>query len=191
MSVRIAVANCFSHDNEENVCCKQGLREGTGKFKPRYSWMEKWLQDYDTKHIVITCLFIYLITFTCLNAFLILSLNTIFPLTKLDFLCIICYIPLPIASEYTSFFWKLFLTEFCHTIGYILFVSYLYVGICVIGALKQNSPTGKFQVPLVPLIPAISIFFNINLLMHLSLITWIRFAIWMVVGESTCYIHVL
>ncbi|RLU17401.1 hypothetical protein DMN91_009636 [Ooceraea biroi] len=135
------------------------LREGTGKFKPRYAWMEEWLQDYDTKYIITTCLFIYLMTFTFLSCFLSIIFEIAVPLTKTDYFFAACYLPLPIASLF------------------------------VIAALKQNPPTGKFQVPLVPLIPALSILFNINLLLHLSLITWIRFVVWMVVGVIIYFLY--
>lgn len=37
---------------------------------------------------------------------------------------------------------------------------------------------------MVPLLPALSIFFNVGLMMHLSLLTWLRFLVWMVIGES-------
>lgn len=37
---------------------------------------------------------------------------------------------------------------------------------------------------MVPVIPALSILFNIGLMFHLSLLTWLRFLVWMVVGKS-------
>lgn len=40
-----------------------------------------------------------------------------------------------------------------------------------------------FKVPLVPLIPGISIFINIYLMLMLDTYTWIFFSIWLVVGE--------
>lgn len=57
-------------------------------------------------------------------------------------------------------------------------------GLFVIIAHQQSPPTGKFRVPMVPVIPALSILFNIGLMFHLSLLTWLRFLVWMVVGES-------
>lgn len=39
------------------------------------------------------------------------------------------------------------------------------------------------QVPLVPLLPALSIFINIYLMIMLDYYTWIRFGIWMLLGE--------
>ena len=40
----------------------------------------------------------------------------------------------------------------------------------------------NFKVPFVPLLPIASIFINSYLMMKLSFVTWIRFAIWMTIG---------
>ncbi|XP_004072756.1 cationic amino acid transporter 4 [Oryzias latipes] len=45
---------------------------------------------------------------------------------------------------------------------------------------RKNSKT--FQVPLVPLTPGVSILINIFLMMKLSLLTWIRFTVWIAIG---------
>lgn len=45
---------------------------------------------------------------------------------------------------------------------------------------QRNSKT--FQVPLVPLVPGVSIFLNVFLMLKLSPLTWVRFAIWLAIG---------
>lgn len=47
---------------------------------------------------------------------------------------------------------------------------------------EQNTRNLAFKVPLVPYVPALSIICNIELMVHLSALTWIRFFIWMVLG---------
>lgn len=41
----------------------------------------------------------------------------------------------------------------------------------------------RFQVPLVPFLPAFSIIINIYLMLMLDVMTWVRFLVWMLVGE--------
>lgn len=47
----------------------------------------------------------------------------------------------------------------------------------------QNRTPLPFMVPCVPLLPLTSIFINIFLMMKLSYLTWIRFVVWMIIGE--------
>ncbi|XP_058829404.1 cationic amino acid transporter 2-like isoform X2 [Topomyia yanbarensis] len=46
----------------------------------------------------------------------------------------------------------------------------------------RETADAPFKVPLVPLLPAISIFVNIYLMLMLDVYTWIRFGIWMGIG---------
>lgn len=41
------------------------------------------------------------------------------------------------------------------------------------------------QIPLVPLSPALSIVLNIYLMLKLSYMTWLRFAVWLLLGECS------
>ena len=47
----------------------------------------------------------------------------------------------------------------------------------------QNKTPLPFMVPFVPAIPLLSIFINVFLILKLSYMTWIRFAVWMTIGE--------
>lgn len=64
------------------------------------------------------------------------------------------------------------------------------VGVAAIGSmvvlllLPQNKTPLPFKVPFVPLLPLLSVFINLFLILKLSYLTWIRFAVWMVIGLS-------
>lgn len=51
--------------------------------------------------------------------------------------------------------------------------------------LQVSLPPAPFllQIPLVPLSPALSIILNIYLMLKLSYMTWLRFAVWLLLGE--------
>ena len=53
--------------------------------------------------------------------------------------------------------------------------------------LPQNMTPLPFRVPFVPVLPLISVFINVFLILKLSYLTWIRFAVWMVIGERYCF----
>ncbi|XP_011641949.1 cationic amino acid transporter 4 [Pogonomyrmex barbatus] len=135
------------------------LCEGPGRFKPRYAWLEEWLEDCDTRNVIIACLLIYTTTCAFLSTFMIIVFESSVPFTKSDYLLAASYLPVLIAS------------------------------IFVISAHRQNPPNGKFRVPLVPLIPALSILFNVSLIMHLSPMTWLRFVVWMIVGMMIYFLY--
>jgi amino acid transporter len=57
---------------------------------------------------------------------------------------------------------------------------------------KQNIPdeiVNLFFTPWVPWLPMLSIFCNIYLMLKLSLITWIRFFIWMIIGFTIYFFY--
>ncbi|XP_016072690.1 PREDICTED: cationic amino acid transporter 3-like [Miniopterus natalensis] len=59
----------------------------------------------------------------------------------------------------------------------------LILGITVIIWRQPQSPTPlHFKVPALPVLPLISIFVNIYLMMQMTSMTWAQFAIWMVIG---------
>lgn len=50
--------------------------------------------------------------------------------------------------------------------------------------LPQNKVPLAFKVPYVPILPQLSVFINLFLILKLSYLTWLRFAVWMVIGMS-------
>ncbi|VDK17856.1 unnamed protein product [Anisakis simplex] len=46
----------------------------------------------------------------------------------------------------------------------------------------QNNAQIDFKVPLVPLVPSVSILVNVLLMMHLAPVTWLRLIIWLLIG---------
>ncbi|XP_053688757.1 cationic amino acid transporter 4 [Sabethes cyaneus] len=71
--------------------------------------------------------------------------------------------------------------------GFLLFC--LVACIVVISAHHQNTRGLQFKVPLVPYIPALSILCNIELMVHLSFLTWLRFFIWLSIGMLVYFLY--
>ncbi|KAI5094649.1 cationic amino acid transporter 4, partial [Silurus meridionalis] len=64
----------------------------------------------------------------------------------------------------------------------IIFSLAFILSLIVISVHEQQQNTKSFQVPLVPLIPGVSILTNVFLMMKLSPLTWLRFTIWVAAG---------
>uniref|UniRef100_A0A3P9BT57 Solute carrier family 7 member 4 n=1 Tax=Maylandia zebra TaxID=106582 RepID=A0A3P9BT57_9CICH len=71
--------------------------------------------------------------------------------------------------------WSFTMLLVIFSLAYILSLAIIWVH-----EPQRNNKT--FQVPLVPLTPGASILFNVFLMMKLSLLTWIRFTVWIAIG---------
>ncbi|KAG9338911.1 hypothetical protein JZ751_024301 [Albula glossodonta] len=91
------------------------------------------------------------------------------------------------------FYWRLLLVPSCEsptkTSGTIVYVttaviSLLFTLLCVLLAVfwSEVAEGHPATVPMLPLLPLISIFVNVYLMMQLDLGTWCRFAVWMGIG---------
>lgn len=65
----------------------------------------------------------------------------------------------------------------------VIFGILSLVCIGVIVSQPQNPTRVAFMAPLVPGLPILSIFFNVFLMLKLSRMTWVRFGIWMAIGN--------
>ncbi|XP_017778201.1 PREDICTED: cationic amino acid transporter 4 [Nicrophorus vespilloides] len=74
----------------------------------------------------------------------------------------------------------------------ILAVSFIFImGACmlVIVAHHQNNEGLRFKVPMVPFLPALSILCNLEFMIHLNILTWLRFFVWMVLGMLVYFLY--
>lgn len=76
----------------------------------------------------------------------------------------------------------LYLPQWGYTLLLLLSAVVFLLSLLVLGAHQQQHPRDTFQIPLVPLTPALSILLNICLMLKLSYLTWLRFAIWLLIG---------
>ena len=65
----------------------------------------------------------------------------------------------------------------------ILIALVLKSSIMLLVILPQNKTPLSFKVPCVPILPLVSVFINVFLILKLSYLTWIRFAAWMSIGK--------
>jgi cationic amino acid transporter 3 len=68
------------------------------------------------------------------------------------------------------------------TICSSLFILTLLLGFLLNRLPTAEPSTNSFEVPLVPTIPVFSVIINTYLMLNLSVMTWIRFAVWMTIG---------
>uniref|UniRef100_A0A8C8VET6 Solute carrier family 7 member 4 n=1 Tax=Pelusios castaneus TaxID=367368 RepID=A0A8C8VET6_9SAUR len=64
----------------------------------------------------------------------------------------------------------------------LLFSLAFLLSLFLICVHEQQQNTQTFQLPFVPLTPALSILLNIYLMLKLSYMTWLRFSVWLIIG---------
>ena len=68
------------------------------------------------------------------------------------------------------------------TVILVILVIILILNLAAIARQPTQDVELSFKVPLVPLLPCCSIFINLYLMLQLDAFTWIRFAVWMLIG---------
>nr|XP_008509717.1 PREDICTED: cationic amino acid transporter 4-like isoform X1 [Equus przewalskii] len=69
-----------------------------------------------------------------------------------------------------------------HSLLLLLSSLMFLLSLLVLGAHQQKHRQGTFQVPMVPLTPALSILLNVFLMLHLSYLNWLRSSVWLLIG---------
>lgn len=70
-------------------------------------------------------------------------------------------------------------------IAVVVFVALvLATAVVALGRQPRSLAKLSFQVPWVPVVPVLSVTINVYLMFKLSMSTWIRFAVWMIIGLS-------
>ncbi|NXM69792.1 CTR3 protein, partial [Serilophus lunatus] len=77
------------------------------------------------------------------------------------------------------------------SVGFIIALVLLLVALLILTVIIWRQPQSNmrlnFKVPFLPLLPIFSIFVNVLLMVQLSAGTWVRFAIWMVLGFAVYF----
>uniref|UniRef100_W8ALK0 Low affinity cationic amino acid transporter 2 n=1 Tax=Ceratitis capitata TaxID=7213 RepID=W8ALK0_CERCA len=130
-----------------------------GRLKPQYRWLEPLLGRFEPGSAVSAAVLL----------FSVLSFAICFQLE------------VSWHELYTGSWWALILY------GFMIFIACACVA--VIAVHHQNTRGLNFKVPLVPFVPALSIFCNIVLMVHLSALTWLRFFIWVALGMLIYFLY--
>uniref|UniRef100_A0A9L0TLZ9 Cationic amino acid transporter C-terminal domain-containing protein n=1 Tax=Equus caballus TaxID=9796 RepID=A0A9L0TLZ9_HORSE len=69
-----------------------------------------------------------------------------------------------------------------YTLLLLLSSATFLLSLLILGAHQQQRLPDTFQVPMVPLTPALSILLNIILMLQMSYLTWLSFSIWLLMG---------
>ncbi|KAL1448816.1 hypothetical protein WDU94_000074 [Cyamophila willieti] len=70
----------------------------------------------------------------------------------------------------------------CKVVAFVLLILVYLTTLLCLSRQAQNVKALNFRVPLVPLIPCLSIFLNTYLMVNLDPSTWVRFVVWMTLG---------
>ncbi|KAI4456374.1 inner membrane transporter ygji-related [Holotrichia oblita] len=131
----------------------------TGSLRPKYSWLGPILGHCEPGCAVTTAVFVY----------------TIFS----GALCVLIQVS---STDLRNGIWW--------TIALAVFFVFIMGGcLLVITAHYQSTERLRFKVPLVPFLPALSILCNLEFIVHLNVLTWLRFFVWMIIGILIYFLY--
>ncbi|PNF15823.1 hypothetical protein B7P43_G09896 [Cryptotermes secundus] len=130
-----------------------------GRLKPSFRWLSPLVGNCERGGAVSGAVFV----FTCFSTALCIQLQ--FSSDEMR----------------TGIWWTVLLAAF--------FIICLAGCLLIMVAHQQNTVGLRFKVPLVPLIPALSIFCNVELMVHLQALTWVRFIVWMALGLLVYFLY--
>ncbi|EMP24384.1 Cationic amino acid transporter 4, partial [Chelonia mydas] len=131
---------------------KAKVHREPGKLKAAFEPYLEFLSDFHPGEVVTIAVVTLMVSAVCLCSILVFG-NT--------------HLHLPT--------WSYSLLLLLFSLGFLLSVLLIWVH-------EQQQSTQTFQIPLVPLTPALSILLNIYLMLKLSYMTWLRFSIWLILG---------
>ncbi|KAM4709944.1 cationic amino acid transporter 4 [Discoglossus pictus] len=127
-------------------------RRETGQLKAAFEPYLRFLSDFYPGEVVTVAVIAMMVFAICLCSILVFGNN---------------HLHLPP--------WSFYLLLSIFLLGFLISVFLVWVH-------EQQKKTNTFQVPLVPMVPALSILLNIYLMLKLNYMTWIRFSVWLAVG---------
>ncbi len=95
-----------------------------------------------------------------------------------------------VCLQFEVYWDHLYKGDWLSLVTYGVLIFFMVACLVVITAHHQNCRgLLQFKVPLVPLIPALSILCNIELMVHLSALTWLRLLIWLIIGMLVYFFY--
>ncbi|KAM6423255.1 cationic amino acid transporter 4 isoform 1-T2 [Liasis olivaceus] len=131
---------------------KAGSLREPGQLKAAFEPYLDFLSDFYPGEVVTVAVVVLMVSALCLSSILVFGKN------------------------------QLHLPTWSYTLLILLSGLAFTCSLLLLGVHEQKQATKTFQLPLVPLTPALSIFINLFLMLKLSYMTWLRFSIWLVAG---------
>lgn len=94
-----------------------------------------------------------------------------------------------VCLQFEVYWVHLYKGDWLSLVTYGVLIFFMVACLVVITAHHQNCRGLQFKVPLVPIIPALSILCNIELMVHLSALTWLRLLIWLIIGMLVYFFY--